>query len=99
MALRWDLRRVAPNLSPDTFPGRITYRSLISAVLAVGGLGVIIVQPIPDWIKLVAALAMVAAFDAGDMAVPFEDEDEPEDPKTVGEHVVRTIRDYENRER
>lgn len=76
MALRWDLKRLFPNTSEDTFAGRITRHSAISGGIAFVAL-IVATWSLKDWRGFVVALAVIAAFNAGEMNVPFED-DEPD---------------------
>jgi len=84
MALRWDLKPVFPNASPDSDAARITRRSVISGALAIGAFIFVASLDLPYWQTILIGLGLVAAFDAGDMAVPFEDDgeifEEVEDP-------------------
>lgn len=101
MALRWDLKPLFKNARPDDFEYRFTRRSLISGIVAVGAL-VVGTWGLPYWQFLIIAVAVIAAFDAGDMAVPFEDDEifeevEPADdpdadrPLTAREKLYRPV--------
>lgn len=76
MALRWDQKPMFPGKLPDTFAGRITRHSAISGVIAFAAL-VVATWSLQDWRGFAVVLAVLAAFNAGEMNVPFED-DEPE---------------------
>ncbi len=75
MALRWDLKPVFPNAPEDSDRARITRRSVITGALALAAFVYVMTWDLPVWQTLIIGLAIVAAFDAGDMAVPFEDDE------------------------
>lgn len=88
MALRWDLKPLFKNAKPGSDAGNWTRRSAISATLAVGGLMVGTLN-IQWWQFLIIAVAMIFAFDAGDMRFPFDDEPEYADDPDADRPLTR----------
>lgn len=77
MALRWDLKPLFKNAKPGTDADMWTRRSAISSTLAFTGL-MVGTMSVHWWQFLIIAVAMVFAFDAGDMRFPFSDDDDPD---------------------
>lgn len=75
MALRWDLKPVFPNAPEDSDLATITRRTVISGAVATVALVIVASWGLPLWQYLIVAVGIVAAFDAGDMRVPFEDDE------------------------
>lgn len=80
MAIRWDLKPVFPNAREGSELATITRRTVISGALASTVLVIVASWGLPLWQYLVIAFGLAAAFDAGDMRVPFEDDEPVEDP-------------------
>lgn len=76
MALRWDLRPIFKNAPADSERATITIRSVISGSLALAATIAVASWGLPLWQYAIIAAAIIFAFDAGDMRVPFEDEGE-----------------------
>lgn len=83
MSIRWDLKPVFKNADEDSELALWTRRSVISATVGIIAFG-IASWNVDVWQFLIMAVAFVAAFDAGDMRNPYEDdEDEIKDDGTI----------------
>lgn len=93
MSVRWDLRPVFKNAEENSDMRNWTRRSVISGIVALVAFG-IATWDVEIWQFLIMGFALVAAFDAGDMRFPFEDDggedfDDPRsDPDDKGHRLV-----------
>lgn len=90
MALRWDLKPLFPGKSEDTFVGRITRHSAISGGVAFVAL-VAGTWQITTWEAMAVVIAVLAAYNAGEMNVPFDDDDD--EPDTLEDGTIETPHD------
>lgn len=74
MSIRWDLKPLFKNAEEGSDMANWTRRSAISGTVALVAFG-IASWNVEIWQMLIMVVVLVAAFDAGDMRFPFDDDE------------------------